>query len=97
MGRAINAISPTQAALEQNIQRAAYQARHCWSQFENQKFHFQMTGGWSKKPKEEVEKRGSVACRELVCGGCKKVVGEDASVDWLPHSVLLFATVVGLR
>ena len=22
----------------------------------------------------------------------RKVVGEDASADWLPHSVLLFAT-----
>ena len=58
--------------------------------------------GWSNKPEGGWEacwttlSEASQACRELVCSGCKKVVGEDASADWLPCSVLLFAIVVGL-
>ena len=101
-GRAIDAISPTQAALMQHIKRTAYQAGHCWSQvmIPNPEIPSPNDWGWSKKPEGGWEAcwttlpEASQACRELVCCGCKE--GCRVSADWLPCSVLLFAIVAGL-
>ena len=51
-----------------------------------------MTGGGVGSQREEVEKRTSVQrfykrAESLYAVDARKVVGEDASADWLPRSV----------
>ena len=60
-----------------------------------------MTGGGARNPREvgkHVEQhyqRLHKRAESLYAVDARKVVGEDASADWLPCSVLLFAIVAG--
>lgn len=60
-----------------------------------------MTGGGARNQKEAGKYVGQHYQRLHKCAGnlyavdARRVVGEDASAEWLPCSALLFASVVG--
>ena len=77
--RTIENIPPTQAALEEHIKRAAYQAGHVWGQSVEpiQELPSPSEWGWQRSeegwiPKWTTLPEASKACNELISCGCKK-------------------------
>jgi hypothetical protein len=77
--RSIENIPPTQAALEQHINRAAYQAGHVWGQTLDSMQDLPSPAAWGWKlsnddwiPLWTTFGEASKSCRELVKCGCRK-------------------------
>lgn len=77
-GRAMDAIPPTRAALEQHIKRAVYQGGHCWGKMLQVTLNLPSPGDWgwvdpsSWKPLWTTLPEANASSRELLCCGCKK-------------------------
>ena len=79
-GRAIEGLTPTQAALLQHTKRAAYQAGHCWAQTMIAIPELPSPGEWGWNRNENggwkicwtTLHEATQVCRELLRCGCKK-------------------------
>ncbi len=77
-GRAMDAIPPTRATLEQHIKRAVYQGGHCWGKMLKKNLNLPSPSNWgwaepsSWMPLWTTLPEATSSSRELLCCGCKK-------------------------
>ncbi len=99
-GRAMDAISPTRAALEQHTKRAVYQGGHCWGKMLKKNLNLPSPSDWgwaepsSWMPLWTTLPEAYSSSRELLCCGCKKGCKNNCKCKKAALNVLLCALVV---